>query len=167
MANTKIFALLALFATVVVAQDASSTASADAATPSTLDDCILGCVTPAAVTAGCVSFTNTSCVCTSTDFQTLAGACLAANCTAEDVTNAQAISAATCAAAGTAGGANASASASGSAAPSGASGSSKPPTPSTSGSAPAGSHSSAAGLAFSPQGVWGLAAAVVGLAVGL
>ncbi|KAI6101039.1 hypothetical protein EDD16DRAFT_402526 [Pisolithus croceorrhizus] len=58
---------------------ATATASASSSTPS-LSPCLLNCVTTAASAAGCSSFTDLSCVCTSTTFQSEAGACLTANC---------------------------------------------------------------------------------------
>ncbi|TFK69734.1 hypothetical protein BDN72DRAFT_959341 [Pluteus cervinus] len=159
MANTKFLALVALFATVAVAQDSSASAasSAPAAVPS-IDTCILGCVTPAAVENGCVSFANVSCVCTSQPFQAAALACLQANCTAADVTASEALQTAQCA--NVAGAPNASAPAS-----SGSAGASSPPSPSASGSGAAPAPSSLA-VAFGPQAIWGLAAASVGLAMG-
>ncbi|KAF9446083.1 hypothetical protein P691DRAFT_777104 [Macrolepiota fuliginosa MF-IS2] len=80
------FTLLA-FVAVAVAQSSSPSGSASPAIPSGLgiSTCILNCVQPAATKVGC-AFTNTTCVCTSAQFQSDATACLKANCTADEVT---------------------------------------------------------------------------------
>ncbi|KAH7920558.1 hypothetical protein BV22DRAFT_1132975 [Leucogyrophana mollusca] len=80
--------LLAVFATALAAQAQSTTSSAPASQsslPSSLTPCILSCVTQAASSGGCSSFTDISCVCTSTAFQSAALSCLQANCTSAEV----------------------------------------------------------------------------------
>ncbi|KAI5983715.1 hypothetical protein EDD15DRAFT_1855575 [Pisolithus albus] len=78
------------------AQSATATASASSSTPS-LSPCLLNCVTTAASAAGCSSFTDLTCVCSSTTFQSDAAACLTANCTTADIQTAQALEQQECA----------------------------------------------------------------------
>jgi len=54
-----------------------------AQTPS-LDKCLLDCVTQATANSTCTSFTDITCVCSSSSFQSTAAACLQANCTTQD-----------------------------------------------------------------------------------
>ncbi|KAJ3487531.1 hypothetical protein NLI96_g3465 [Meripilus lineatus] len=73
-------------AVAVVGAQAQSTPSATA-TPTGvpgISQCALSCVTQSLSAGGCTSFTDLSCVCTSTEFQQAAQACLQANCTAEE-----------------------------------------------------------------------------------
>ncbi|KAG6840291.1 hypothetical protein C0991_007684 [Blastosporella zonata] len=84
---SKTFFALAVIASGVVAQsgtDTSSAAEPSTSLPAGLDSCIIGCIQPAATAVGC-DFTDASCVCSNTDFQTAAAACLQANCTASDL----------------------------------------------------------------------------------
>ncbi|KAF5361138.1 hypothetical protein D9758_009033 [Tetrapyrgos nigripes] len=53
-----------------------------------INQCILNCTSQAASANGCVSFADITCVCTNQAFQTAAAACLQANCTSDDLTNA-------------------------------------------------------------------------------
>ncbi|KIK79936.1 hypothetical protein PAXRUDRAFT_16063 [Paxillus rubicundulus Ve08.2h10] len=91
-ANIKTFVVVAACAFAAQAQsNTTSTAPASASQsslPAGLDTCILTCVTAAAASGGCSSFTDLQCVCTSTAFQNASLQCLQANCTAEDVTTA-------------------------------------------------------------------------------
>ncbi|KIM55446.1 hypothetical protein SCLCIDRAFT_301368 [Scleroderma citrinum Foug A] len=85
LANTKsLVVLVAASVLAVQAQSGTETSSAAASTPS-LSACLLQCVSTAAQSAGCSSFTDLACVCSSTSFQTTAGQCLQTSCTAEDV----------------------------------------------------------------------------------
>jgi alkylhydroperoxidase/carboxymuconolactone decarboxylase family protein YurZ len=106
-----------LFVALVAAAVVSAQSTTDSATvPSTtgVPPCILDCVTTAAASAGCSSLyvfspshqtvelltleysADLNCVCTSDAFQTAAGACLTANCTADEVGQALALQAAQC-----------------------------------------------------------------------
>ncbi|KAL4078998.1 hypothetical protein J3A83DRAFT_4367719 [Scleroderma citrinum] len=76
--------LIAAPVLVVQAQSGTETSTAAAASTS-LSACLLQCVTTAAQSAGCSSFTDLACVCTSSSFQTAASQCLQANCTAADL----------------------------------------------------------------------------------
>ncbi|EIM79465.1 uncharacterized protein STEHIDRAFT_150951 [Stereum hirsutum FP-91666 SS1] len=67
----------------VTAQSGTSSAIPTAA-PSGITTCIINCSTQAAASGGCSSFTELSCVCTSTAFQDAASACLQANCTSAE-----------------------------------------------------------------------------------
>ncbi|OJA19755.1 hypothetical protein AZE42_06786 [Rhizopogon vesiculosus] len=87
--------VLAAAALAVYAQ--TPTTSGDASVPSGLTTCIVDCSTQAAASAGCTSFSDLPCVCTSTTFQTAAGACLQANCTAAEVQSATQLQTAECA----------------------------------------------------------------------
>ncbi|KAI7861259.1 hypothetical protein K492DRAFT_139311 [Lichtheimia hyalospora FSU 10163] len=49
-----------------------------------MNPCVLQCVTQAASQGGCSSFTDISCVCTSTEFQSATLQCLTSTCTPED-----------------------------------------------------------------------------------
>ncbi|KZS91546.1 hypothetical protein SISNIDRAFT_413911 [Sistotremastrum niveocremeum HHB9708] len=53
------------------------------------DACIQNCTQTAASVTGCVSFTNVSCVCSSTAFQQAALSCLVSDCTQADVQTAE------------------------------------------------------------------------------
>ncbi|KIJ63539.1 hypothetical protein HYDPIDRAFT_29335 [Hydnomerulius pinastri MD-312] len=89
-ANVKTLAVVAACAVAAQAQSSASTTSTAPASqsslPASIDTCILGCVTEAAASGGCSSFTDLQCVCTSTTFQSAALQCLQSNCTAADVT---------------------------------------------------------------------------------
>ncbi|KAG1831638.1 hypothetical protein EV424DRAFT_1534304 [Suillus variegatus] len=89
--------VLATAALTAYAQSATTTSDAAAATPSGITPCILSCSTQAASAGGCSSFTDLSCVCTSTAFQDAAGACLQANCTTAEVAQAMALQQSECA----------------------------------------------------------------------
>ncbi|KIJ09995.1 hypothetical protein PAXINDRAFT_172262 [Paxillus involutus ATCC 200175] len=99
-ANIKTFAVIAACALAAQAQSTTtSTAPAsESSLPAGLDTCILSCVTAAATTGGCSSYTDLQCVCTSTAFQSAAQECLQANCTAEDVATATQLQTQECAA---------------------------------------------------------------------
>ncbi|KAK1926578.1 hypothetical protein DB88DRAFT_482350 [Papiliotrema laurentii] len=58
--------------------------------------CVLNCATQAATAAGCSSFADAACVCTSADFQNNAGACLQ-SCTTAEQQSASALQSALCA----------------------------------------------------------------------
>ncbi|KAG8742928.1 hypothetical protein FRC10_000716 [Ceratobasidium sp. 414] len=75
--------LATLFAGYVAAQSSASSAAAPTGTGG-ISACILQCSMQAAQSAGCASFTDPSCVCSNTDFQTAAAECLQANCTAAE-----------------------------------------------------------------------------------
>ncbi|TFY59217.1 hypothetical protein EVJ58_g5918 [Rhodofomes roseus] len=90
-------AVLALFALVGAAAAQSSSAAVPTSTAG-IDPCILSCVQSAASSAGCSSFTDLTCICSSSAFQTSALACLTANCPATDLAAAQALQSAECAA---------------------------------------------------------------------
>ncbi|KAF7791023.1 hypothetical protein EIP86_001982 [Pleurotus ostreatoroseus] len=49
-----------------------------------LDACIINCSAAAASAAGCSSYADLGCVCTSSDFQAAAGACINATCPSGD-----------------------------------------------------------------------------------
>ncbi|KAG1734503.1 hypothetical protein EDB19DRAFT_1154120 [Suillus lakei] len=89
--------VVAAAALAVKAQSPTTTTTSSAATPSGLTECIVSCSTQAAAAGGCSSFTDLACVCTSTAFQTAAGACLQANCTAAEVAQAQTLQQSECA----------------------------------------------------------------------
>ncbi|KAI6117781.1 hypothetical protein EDD17DRAFT_920138 [Pisolithus thermaeus] len=142
---------------------ATATASASSSTPS-LSPCLLNCVTTAASAAGCSSFTDLSCVCTSTTFQSEAGACLTANCTTTDVQTAQALEQQECASITASG----SATASGTATASTASATSPSKTSSVaSGTSTATHTNAAAGLVpFAFEGTFGTIVASAGVLLG-
>ncbi|KAG6835009.1 hypothetical protein H0H93_005652 [Arthromyces matolae] len=99
MKFTQSFLAFVFVATAVLAQDETTTSSAAESSSSaiaSLTPCIIGCIQPAAEAVGC-SYTDPSCVCVSTDFQTAATACLQANCTAEEVQTAVGLQEAECA----------------------------------------------------------------------
>ncbi|KAF8434380.1 hypothetical protein L210DRAFT_3410855 [Boletus edulis BED1] len=97
--NTKALVFIASCALLVQAQSDTTTAAASQTSlPAGLDQCIITCSSQAAAVAGCGSFTNLTCVCTSTAYQSAAGACLAANCTSSDLQAAQQIENQQCAA---------------------------------------------------------------------
>ncbi|KAF8131801.1 hypothetical protein EV363DRAFT_1416719 [Boletus edulis] len=97
--NTKALVFIASCALLAQAQSNTTTAAASQTSlPAGLDQCIITCSTQAAAVAGCGSFTNLTCVCTSAAFQSAAGACLAANCTTSDLQAAQQIENQQCAA---------------------------------------------------------------------
>ncbi|KAF8550358.1 hypothetical protein OG21DRAFT_1499838 [Imleria badia] len=91
-ANAKSLLVIASCALVAQAQssgNASASATAPASTSSTPalpDSCIIECLNPAAVQYGCGTYSNLTCVCTSTAYEQAALSCLQANCTAADVT---------------------------------------------------------------------------------
>ncbi|KAG2158669.1 uncharacterized protein EDB93DRAFT_1245900 [Suillus bovinus] len=89
--------LLVLAAAALAANAQSTTTTSAIATPSGVSDCVISCSNQAASAGGCSSFTDLSCVCTSTAFQAAAGACLQANCTATDIAQAQALQQSECA----------------------------------------------------------------------
>ncbi|KAG6915584.1 hypothetical protein DXG01_010852 [Tephrocybe rancida] len=98
---SKTFFALAILVSGALAQ--SGTESSTAAEPSTslpagINQCIIDCVTTAAQDAGCSSFTDLTCVCTSTPFQTAAAQCLQSTCTPADVQAALALQAQQCSA---------------------------------------------------------------------
>ncbi|KAH8116174.1 hypothetical protein DFH11DRAFT_1266156 [Phellopilus nigrolimitatus] len=82
----------------VHAQSGTDTSSAALPTGTAgIDECIITCVSSAASSAGCSSFTDLSCICTSSAFQTSALQCLQSSCSAEDLSNAQALQQTECA----------------------------------------------------------------------
>ncbi|THU91811.1 hypothetical protein K435DRAFT_223018 [Dendrothele bispora CBS 962.96] len=87
----KYFALLAFAAVAVHAQDLSG-----------VDECIIDCVTSAASSNGCSSFTDLSCVCSNTQFQQASLSCLQSKCTQDDVNNAMQLQQAQCGSTGSA-----------------------------------------------------------------
>lgn len=142
---------LFLLVSAVVGQTQSSAATSAAVPTSTagLDPCIMTCSQQAATAAGCGSFTNVTCVCTSQQFQTLAAACLQANCTAADLQAALGLQSQICK------GISASGSASGSSLPTGSGASGPGPVSVSStgaGSAPSGSATSPTGAGSSSSG---------------
>ncbi|KAG1774607.1 hypothetical protein EV702DRAFT_519668 [Suillus placidus] len=90
--------VLAAAALAANAQAVTTTSDAAAATPSGVTECIVSCSTQAAAAGGCSSYTDLSCVCTSTAFQTAASACLQANCTAAELAEALSLQKTECAA---------------------------------------------------------------------
>ncbi|KAG6382206.1 hypothetical protein JVT61DRAFT_859 [Boletus reticuloceps] len=97
--NTKALVFIASCALLAQAQsDTTTAAPSQTSLPAGLDQCIITCSSQAAAAAGCGSFTNLTCVCTSVAFQSAAGACLVANCTQADLQAAQQISSQQCAA---------------------------------------------------------------------
>ncbi|KAH7883432.1 hypothetical protein F5I97DRAFT_243315 [Phlebopus sp. FC_14] len=167
-------------AAVTVVQAQSGTSSAPASTsslPAGIDDCILTCVTQAAASGGCSSFTDLQCVCTSTAFQSAALQCLQSTCTPADVTAATQLQQQECvgisgssAASGTpTGSATGSASATGSSpTPTAPSTASTPSTSASGSSTPSPSTGAAAALVvpFSLGGVIGTFVASAGAIVG-
>jgi len=75
----------------------TTTSSAPYTSPS-LTPCIIGCSSAAAVQDGCVSYTNTTCVCTNPQFQADAGYCIQQHCTPAELQAAIALQSAECAA---------------------------------------------------------------------
>ncbi|RSH90077.1 hypothetical protein EHS25_001410 [Saitozyma podzolica] len=63
---------------------------------SAIPACVITCSTQAATAAGCSSYADATCVCTSATFQNDAGACLVANCTTSDQQAASALQQALC-----------------------------------------------------------------------
>ncbi|KAI6029054.1 hypothetical protein PISMIDRAFT_676869 [Pisolithus microcarpus 441] len=145
------------------AQSSTATASAASSTPS-LSPCLLNCVTSAASAAGCSSFTDLTCVCSSTTFQSEAGACLTANCTTTDIQTAQALEQQECASVTVSG----SATASGSTAASSATATSPSKTSSAaSGTSTAANTNAATGLVpFAFEGTLGAIVASAGVLLG-
>ncbi|OAX35534.1 hypothetical protein K503DRAFT_785016 [Rhizopogon vinicolor AM-OR11-026] len=93
-----LFKQLVVLAAAALAVNAQTpTSSGDASVPSGLTTCIVDCSTQAAASAGCSSFSDLPCVCTSTTFQSAAGACLQANCTTAEVQTATQLQTAECA----------------------------------------------------------------------
>ncbi|KAL5503707.1 hypothetical protein ACEPAH_7778 [Sanghuangporus vaninii] len=89
--------LLASVASSVLVDAQTETSSA--ATPTStegLTECILNCVSTAATSAGCSSFADLSCVCTSEAFQSQARSCLESSCTEEELNAAVSIQEANC-----------------------------------------------------------------------
>ncbi|WVF70406.1 hypothetical protein IAT40_005196 [Kwoniella sp. CBS 6097] len=62
-----------------------------------IPQCVVTCSTEAAASAGCTSYTDVTCVCTNAAFQNAAGACLIANCTADEQTAAASLQQVLCA----------------------------------------------------------------------
>ncbi|KAJ3553587.1 hypothetical protein NM688_g3527 [Phlebia brevispora] len=62
----------------------------------TIDSCIISCSAAAASAAGCSSYADLPCVCTNTNFQTAAAACISATCPSGDLAAAQALEALEC-----------------------------------------------------------------------
>ncbi|WVQ97506.1 hypothetical protein IAU59_004620 [Kwoniella sp. CBS 9459] len=62
-----------------------------------IPQCVVTCSTQAAAAAGCTSYTDVTCVCTNAAFQNAAGACLVANCTADEQTAATSLQQVLCA----------------------------------------------------------------------
>jgi cobalamin biosynthesis Mg chelatase CobN len=87
--NAKALVLIVSCALVAQAQS-TTTATAPSSQPS-LDACIVGCLTQALPSGPCTSYTDLTCVCTSTGYQEAAAACLTANCTATDLATAEAL----------------------------------------------------------------------------
>ncbi|KAJ8587679.1 hypothetical protein M405DRAFT_934573 [Rhizopogon salebrosus TDB-379] len=77
--------LVVLAAAALAANAQSLTTSSASALPSGLTPCIIQCSSQAAASSGCSSYIDLTCVCSSSAFQTAAGACLQANCTAADI----------------------------------------------------------------------------------
>ncbi|KAG2357159.1 hypothetical protein BDR07DRAFT_392478 [Suillus spraguei] len=85
----KSFFIAAVAALAVNAQSGNATSSsADPAASGAPSPCIIGCSTQAAAQSDCISYTNLTCVCSSTAFQDAAGACLQANCTTAEIAQA-------------------------------------------------------------------------------
>ena len=61
-----------------------------------LSYCAWNCTQVYAVALGCVSYLNESCVCTNTNFQAAAGACMYTSCTTDEIENAEAFRQAAC-----------------------------------------------------------------------
>ncbi|KAL5586874.1 hypothetical protein FOBRF1_016744 [Fusarium oxysporum] len=74
--------------------------SAPALAQDSISPCVLGCITDAASSAGCMGFTDLDCVCANTDFQTVAATCLQAKCTADEQAAALSLQKKMCASAG-------------------------------------------------------------------
>ncbi|KAG2102848.1 uncharacterized protein F5147DRAFT_287195 [Suillus discolor] len=89
--------LFVLATAALTAYAQSATTTSDAAVPSGVTPCILSCSSQAASAGNCSSFSDLTCVCTSTAFQDAAGACLQANCTTAEVAQAQALQQSECA----------------------------------------------------------------------
>ncbi|EGO00637.1 hypothetical protein SERLA73DRAFT_178497 [Serpula lacrymans var. lacrymans S7.3] len=81
--SIKSLLIASVAALAVNAQSTSSTAPGSL--PTGLTPCVVSCVKSAASTGGCSSFTNVSCICTSTAFQSAALSCLKANCSSAEV----------------------------------------------------------------------------------
>ncbi|KXN84310.1 hypothetical protein AN958_12774 [Leucoagaricus sp. SymC.cos] len=183
MISTSKLALLA-FVAVAAAQSSSPSTSRSATAPGSatpsgsappvpsglgITPCILNCTTSAASQAGCSSFADLPCVCTSTQFQNTAMSCLQANCTSSDVTTALGLQQQECGAITSGGSGSASHSASVTGSQSGSHSASATPT------SPAAGSSSGTGTGAPPatttnaatgtyRSVWALAAGVVGAA---
>ncbi|KAG2073248.1 hypothetical protein BDR04DRAFT_1010931 [Suillus decipiens] len=88
----KSFFVATVAALAVNAQSGTVTSGSAVPTASgAVSPCILACSTQAAAQSDCISYTNLTCVCSSTAFQTAAGTCLQANCTAAEVAQANAL----------------------------------------------------------------------------
>ncbi|KAI6145398.1 hypothetical protein BKA82DRAFT_995493 [Pisolithus tinctorius] len=152
-------------ASVLAVQAQTTTASAAASTPS-LSPCLLSCVTTAASSAGCSSFTDLNCVCTSSTFQSDAATCLTANCTTADIQAAQALEQEECASITGSGSATATATGTATASTASTTSPSKTST-STSGTSTATHTNAAAGLApFAFEGFLGAIVASAGALLG-
>ncbi|QRV84015.1 CFEM domain protein [Ceratobasidium sp. AG-Ba] len=144
-----------------VSAQSSASGTASAAVPSqSISSCILQCSNQAASSAGCTSFTDLSCVCTSTKFQTDAGTCIQQKCPNEmsAATELQKQLCASVSASGSAATATATSPASGSASHSGSSTASHESSASASATR---SSNAAAGLPafdFGAAGIWSVVA---------
>ncbi|KAH8109875.1 hypothetical protein DFH11DRAFT_892672 [Phellopilus nigrolimitatus] len=81
----------ALLAAHVRAQSGSGTGTSLAADPTSaavIGECITTCVGSAAYSAGCANYSDLTCVCTSSAFQTIALQCLQSSCSSGDMTTA-------------------------------------------------------------------------------
>ncbi|KAF8500038.1 hypothetical protein JB92DRAFT_914737 [Gautieria morchelliformis] len=82
----------------VHAQSSATPVSSAVASPmASLPPCVLNCTTTAITQAGCTGLNDISCFCTSTKFQTVALACLQANCSASDQASAVGLQSSLCA----------------------------------------------------------------------
>jgi len=92
-----IAAIAAFFLPALVAAQSSTASGATSTESGAVTPCISDCSTEGADAAGCSSYADLACVCTSDVFKTTAGACLAANCTATDQATASGLNDALCA----------------------------------------------------------------------
>ncbi|KAG9025266.1 hypothetical protein FRB95_010365 [Tulasnella sp. JGI-2019a] len=86
-----------LLPALAMAQASSTVSGATPAESGAVTPCISDCSTQGADAAGCSSFADLSCICTSDVFTSTAGACLQANCTAAEQQAAQSLDDSLCA----------------------------------------------------------------------
>ncbi|KAI0737225.1 hypothetical protein C8Q80DRAFT_1067975, partial [Daedaleopsis nitida] len=74
----------------------STTSGAVPTSTAGLSSCLIGCVTQAASSSGCSSYTDFACICSSDQFLQQARSCLESSCSDQDVQTAEKLQQAEC-----------------------------------------------------------------------